>query len=162
MTSYVSGEVSIFLWSIVSGVIIMVAHDIFSVAVNKNSYSILVCNILDGIFVTCATAIMIFILLNISYGYIRSYEFVGAFIGGFLYRITLSPFVKIIFSKIFHVFFEVFQFFLKLLLTPIKFMYKIMYNSISVLSRVCSRILSPVSRALTLTKISLKKHRSMS
>lgn len=162
MTAYVSGEVFIFLWSIVSGVVIMVAHDVFSVAVNKESYSILVCNIIDGIFVTCATAIMIFILFNVSYGYIRSYEFIGAFIGGFLYKITLSPFVKIIFSKVFYVFLAVFRFFLKLLLTPIKFMYKIMYNSISVLCKVGSRFLSPVMRALTITKISLKKHRSIS
>lgn len=161
MVAYVSDEISIFLWSIVTGIVIMVCYDIFSVATNREKYSIVVCNILDGVFVTCSCAVMIFMLLGVSNGYVRSYEFIGAFIGGFLYKITLSFFFKSFFRKIMDIFFGVFKFFLKILLTPIKFMYKIMYNTISMFCKVAKKTLSPVSnrcsRIFALVKTSLKK-----
>ncbi len=161
MVAYTSGEIPIFLWSILSGAVIMMTYDVFSVASDKEKFSILVCNIFDGIFVFSACAIMIFILLSVSNGYIRGFEFVGAFIGGFLYKITLSPLFQIIFSKIIEIFLTIFRFFLKILLTPIRFMYKIIYNSIGVFGKASSRFFSPVfarcRRIFSLIKISLKK-----
>ncbi len=161
MTSYTNGEITFFLWSILCGAIIMVAHDIFSVFIENENYSILVCNVFDALFVTCATSIMIFIMLSVSNGYIRFYEFVGAFIGASLYKCTLSSLFKYLFSKILYGFFGIFQLFLKILLTPIRFMYKIMYNSISMLCRVVKNCFSPVltkcAHSLSLIRISLKK-----
>ena len=161
MVSYTSGEISIFLWSILCGVIIMIAHDMFSIFTNAENYSILVYNIFDGIFVLCACAIMIFIMLSVSNGYIRSYEFIGAFIGAFFYKITLSKLFKPIFFKITYCFYSLFQLFFKILLTPIKFMYKIMYNSVSGIFRAVTNCFSPMickcMRFTSLIKISLKK-----
>ena len=133
MVSYINGEVTFFLWSILCGAVIMVAYDVFSIFTNAENYSILVCNIFDALFVTCACTIMIFIMLSVSNGYIRSYEFIGAFIGAFLYKCTLSRLLKALFSRVVYGIFAIFQLFFKILLTPIKFMYKIMYNSISML-----------------------------
>lgn len=161
MTSYIDGEIPIFLWSILSGVIIMAVYDIFSIAAHKERYSIFVCNIFDGVFVLSACVIMIFILLSVSNGYIRGFEFIGAFIGALTYKLTLSPIFILIFSKIIEFIFAVFRFFLKILLTPLRFTYKIIYNTISVLFKFSHKTLSPVilrgSRFFSLVKISLKK-----
>lgn len=157
MTAYVNGEVLIFLWSLVSGAIIMVTYDFFSVFTSKENMSILVLNIFDGVFVVSATAVMMFILLNVSNGYIRSFEFIGAAIGGILYKITLSRLFTTLFQQIIRTFFVIFNIFCKILLTPLKFMYKIIYNTISVLIKAVSKSLLPVLRWLALFKISLKK-----
>ena len=103
-------------------------YDLFSVITEQKSKSFFVLNILDGIFVTTVIAIMIFVLFNVSNGYVRAYEFVGAIIGACLYKIALSRLVKCLFTKITEGIFAIFDFFCKLLLTPIKFMYKIMYD----------------------------------
>ncbi len=161
MVAYVSDEISIFIWSVVTGIVIMIGYDIFCAATDREKYSIVVCNILDGVFVTCSCAVMIFVLLAVSNGYVRSYEFAGAFIGGFLYKITISTFLKSFFRKITEILFCVFNFFLKILLTPIRFMYKIMYNTISVFYRFVQKLLSPAtrgcSRFFSLIRTSLKK-----
>ena len=157
MTAYINGEVIIFLWSILTGAVIMMTYDFFSSFTNNKNLSILVLNIFDGIFVVCATTVMIFILLNVSNGYIRSFEFIGALIGGTLYKITLSPLFKALFRHTFAIFFLIFHFFCKLLLTPIKFTYKIICNIIGVLSKTASKCLMPFLRKLSLLKIALKK-----
>ena len=51
MVSYINGEVTFFLWSILCGAVIMVAYDVFSIFTNAENYSILVCNIFDALFV---------------------------------------------------------------------------------------------------------------
>ncbi len=161
MVSYTSGEISIFMWSILCGAIIMTAYDVFCIFTNQDTYSVLVCNIFDALFITCASSIMIFIMLSVSNGYIRFYEFLGAFIGAFFYKCTLSRLFKPLFYRIIYGFFAIFQLFFKILLTPIRFMYKIMYNSISVLCRVANNCVTPFFkkcvRGLSLIKISLKK-----
>ncbi len=157
MTSYVNGEVVIFLWSLLTGAVIMLTYDFFSSFTRNKNLSILVLNIFDGIFVVCATAVMIFILLNVSNGYIRSFEFIGALIGGALYKVTLSPLFKLLFTRIIAIFFGIFNFFCKLLLTPIKFTYKIIRNIVGVLSKTASKCLMPPLRKLALFKITLKK-----
>lgn len=157
MTSYVDGEILIFLWSLLTGVILMTLYDFFSVFTNSKGLLLFVLNVFDGIFVVCATTLTLFVFLNVSNGYIRSYEFIGALIGGILYKLTLSRLIKSLFFKIFSVIFTIFDFFCKILLTPIKFTYKIIYNIIRVSSRAATRVFSPFLRKLSLFKISLKK-----
>lgn len=153
MTSYVDGEILIFLWSLLTGAVLMMMYDLFSIFANSKELSVFVLNVFDGIFVVCATTLTLFVFLNISNGYIRSYEFLGALIGGILYKITLSKLIKALFVKIFFVIFTIFDFFCKILLTPIKFTYKIIYNII----RVSFRTIAKISHKLSLFKISLKK-----
>jgi len=157
MTAYVNGEIAIFLWSILTGAVIMLTYDFFSSFTSGKILSVFVVNIFDGIFVICAITIMIFVFLNVSNGYIRSFEFIGALIGGVLYKITLSRAFKLIFCRTIAIFFGIFHFFCKLLLTPIKFMYKIICNIIGVLSKTASKCLLPFFKKLKLFKITLKK-----
>ena len=157
MIPYVDGEILIFLYSLLTGASVMLLYDFFSSFTGDKKLSILVLNVFDGIFVVCATTLLLFMFLNISNGYIRGYEFVGAVIGGILYKITLSHFIKFLFQKIFAIIFSIFCFFCKILLTPIKFMYKIIYNIISVSSKAVSKALGFVFSKLSLFKISLKK-----
>lgn len=135
MKALVSGELSAFLWSCLCGVVIAMLYDLIKTTYKKEHFSLTVCNICDGLFVICACAIMIFVLFTVSNGYVRSYEFLGAFLGGILYKITLSLHISRLFSFIIDSFFAVFNFFLKILLTPLQFMYKIIYNTISVFFR---------------------------
>jgi len=139
-----SDELVIFLWSVLSGIFIAFTYDIFSIARNTDKFSILVCNICDGVFITCASTIMIFILFSVSNGYVRFFEFAGAFIGGILYKLTLSRIVLTSLKKIIHIFFKLFKVFFKILLTPLKLMYKIIYNTISVLCVFIRRLLFPI------------------
>ena len=161
MVAYVSDEVYIFVWSIVTGIVIMLGYDFLCAATDREKYSIVVCNIVDGVFITCASALMIFVLLAVSNGYVRSYEFIGAFIGGFLYKISLGFFMKKFFIKFTDSIYFVFKLFFKILLTPLKFMYKIIHNIISVLCRFVRRLMSPAARRIdriaTLLKTTLKK-----
>ena len=157
MTAYINGEILIFLWSLLSGMTIMLLYDFFASFTASKNQSILVCNIFDGIFVICAVFLMMFILLNVSNGYIRSFEFVGVAIGGILYKILLSRLFKTLFSWLIHIFFTIFNFFYKILLTPIRFMYKIMHSIMCIFCGLVSRWVSPLRYQLRTLKICLKK-----
>ena len=140
MKALVSGELTVFLWSVLCGVLIAICYDLIKIIYSDEHFCVAVCNICDGIFVLYASAIMIFVLFSVSGGYVRFYEFFGAFLGAFLYKITLSSLLSSVFRKIFDAIFTVFKFFLKILLTPLEFMYKIIYNTISVMcGRVCRK-----------------------
>ncbi len=152
-----SQELEIFLWSVVCGVIIMALYDIFSVARCSKNFSILVCNICDGIFVAAAAVVMIFVTFCSSNGYVRTYEFIGAVIGGLLYKIILGRYFKFLVQKILFFFYSFFTKIFKLLLTPIKFMYKIMYSIIGLLYKVAGRLIFPVKNRCALHLHTLRK-----
>ena len=157
MVPYINGEVAIFLWSVVSGAVCAVLYDFFSSFCDTRKFSVFVLNIFDGIFVICATAFLLFVLLNVSNGYIRGYEFVGALIGAIFYKFTLSRLFKFIFKRTIAIFFSIFDFFCNLLLTPIKFMYKIMYNIISMSYRAVLKAFIRIFGRLSVVKTILKK-----
>lgn len=140
----ISQEVGIFLWSVGCGVIIMALYDVFSVARCEEKFSILVCNICDSIFVATAAAVMIFVIFCSSNGYVRTYEFMGAAIGGLLYKIILGRRFSIAIQKILFFFYGIFTKIFKLLLTPIKFMYKIICSIVGLLCRVAGNFTFPV------------------
>lgn len=145
----ISQEITIFLWSVLCGSIIMVLYDILSLARNAGTFSILVCNICDGIFVVCAACVMIFVVFCSSNGYVRAYEFIGATIGGLLYKILLGRYFTLILQKILLYIYSFFTKIFKILLTPIKFMYKIICSIIGLLYRLAVRLFSPVKNKCT-------------
>lgn len=161
MKALVSGELTVFMWSFLCGIVITVFYDLIKCIYANESYSVTVYNVCDAVFVICACAFMIFVLFSVSNGYVRSYEFAGAFLGAILYKITLSRFVSAIFYRITEVFFAVFNFFLKILLTPLAFMYKIIHNTISIFASGMRKLFAPLSqkalRIFRLVKITLKK-----
>ena len=124
-----SQETQIFIWSVLCGIIIMVIYDFFSVP-RRNHFSIFTCNVFDASFVIIATGIMFFVIFSVANGCVRAFEFIGAFLGGILYRLTLGKIVPTVFCKIIMIILLFFSNFFKFLLTPIKFMYKIIYSII--------------------------------
>ncbi len=153
----ISQEVEVFFWSVLCGAVIISLYDIFSLARKTGDFSILVCNICDGIFVLCASSVMIFVIFCVSNGYVRAYEFFGALIGGLLYKILLSRYITFVMQKILYFFYLFFTKIFKLLLTPIRFMYKIICSIIGFLCKVIDKFLSPIKNKATLSIHTLRK-----
>ena len=156
----VTAEAQIFLWSVLCGMIIMVIYDIFS-ATGRCSVSVLVCSICDGVFTVVSAAVMIFVIFSVANGYVRTYEFIGAFLGGALYKITLGRFMSSFILKIINIILLVFSKIFKFLLTPVRFMYKIIYSTIGVMCKSVQKVLFGAKKKLgnifhTIT-LSLKK-----
>ncbi len=153
-----SQEAEIFIWSVICGVVIMIIYDFFSVP-RKSHFSVLTCNVFDSSFVIIATGIMFFVIFSVANGCVRAYEFIGAFLGGILYKLTLGKVMPMVFYKIIRVislfFWKIFNF----LLTPIKFMYKIIYSIIGVLCRGVRKI---TSTTLSLKNIGVSLWRKQS
>lgn len=145
----VSHESAIFLWSVFCGFVTMIIYDFFSVPRRKN-FSVFACNVFDATFVTVASAIMFFVVFSVANGCVRAYEFVGAFLGAVLYKITIGKIMSIFFYKIVNIISLIFAKIFNFLLTPIKIMYKIIYSIIGV---VCRFIL----KTLRIASFSLKK-----
>ena len=153
----ISQEAEIFLWSFLCGAVIMALYDILSIARRTQGFSILVCNICDGIFVLCSSAVMIFVIFCVSNGYVRAYEFIGAATGGLIYKILLGRYFSLIAEKNLFFLYSFFTKIFKLLLTPIKFMYKIICSIIGLLCRLMRRLFYPVWQKLALHLHTLKK-----
>ena len=153
----ISREVTIFLWSVLCGAVIMMMYDIFSLARKTGGFSILVCNICDGLFVLCASGIMIFVVFCVSNGYVRAYEFIGAAIGGILYKILPSRYITFIMQKILLFFYSFFAKISKILLTPIGFMYKIICSIIGLLYKMLTKLFAPLCNKASMHLHTLKK-----
>ena len=154
-----SQETWIFLWSALCGVFIMVIYDLLSVP-RKSHFSVLICNVFDASFVIISAAIMFFVIFSVANGCVRAYEFVGAFLGGVLYKLTLGKIMPVVFYKIVRVISLFFWKIFKFLLTPVEFMYKIIYSIIGVLSRGVRKVMSVAT--LTLKNIGVSIWRKQS
>ena len=136
-----SDEVNIFLYSALSGALIMLFYDILSTAFDKKECPVFVYYISDGLFVIVACAVMLFINISVSNGIVRGFEFFGALLGGLIYKIIFSRLIRYIFIKITVFTTAFFKFFFKIVLTPIKFMFKMLSKCINVLLCPARKIL---------------------
>ncbi len=141
MAFSITDEVYVFLYSCLSGVLIMLFYDLLSVTEKKSDCSIFLCNVCDGIFMIVALTIMIFINFNVASGIVRGFEFVGAALGAVFYKLTISKLMQQIFKKITEIICSVFKLFFKILLTPLRFMYKMLNKCISALLYPIVRLL---------------------
>ena len=82
-------------------------------------------HISDFIFWAASAVVCMFCLWNFNSGEIRLFEFVGFFGGCVLYFLLLSAVVLKVFTLIFVNILKFMRFVLKILLTPAKFLYKI-------------------------------------
>ena len=137
----ITDEVYILLYSCLTGAIIMLFYDILSVTEKEKNCPILIVNICDGIFIIVACAVMAFMTFFVCRGIIRSFEFFGVCVGAVLYKLFLSRFVKLAICHAIRFVSAFFKFFFKILLTPIKFMYKI-------ISRCILAVFCPIIRML--------------
>ena len=84
-------------------------------------------SVTDAVFwmISTAGAATAFIYFNNSV--IRGYEIIALIIGAVLYFLTISNIIKRYFIVIFEFFFEKIKFICKILLTPLRFLYKMLY-----------------------------------
>lgn len=144
MASSITDEIVIFLYSCLSGILIMFFYDVLSVAKRKKSAGVFIVNICDGIFIVVSSAIMMFIIFSTSRGIVRGFEFLGAASGAVLYKFTISRFILLALTHFVRIISSFFNFFLKILLTPIKFMYKMINKCIVVLFYPVMRLLKKI------------------
>ncbi len=130
MSLSLTDELRIFLYSSLGGAFIILFYDIVSVVCKKDNCSLIVLTICDGISVTVACAITVFITLTVSRGMVRFYEFVGLILGGILYKLTFSRLFCLLFTFFLETIYTFFKFFFKILLTPLLFMFKMINRCI--------------------------------
>lgn len=160
MTFTLSEELRIFFYSLFGGALIALLYDLFNTAFKKDHHALFIITICDGIFVVTACAITVFIMLSVSQGTVRFYEFFGLFLGAIFYKYTLSRLVCLAFSRFLYSIYTFLKIFFKILLTPLLFMYKMINRCIRWLFcpviRFCRR-LSVYLYRVVLKTISIKR-----
>lgn len=142
MSFSLTDEVYIFLYSALSGALIMLFYDIISASFKKKECPVFIYHICDCIFVIVACVIMLFINLSVNNGIVRGFEFLGAFLGGLIYKFTLSRLILFLLQKITVFTTAFFKIFFKIVLTPTKFMYKMLSKCINALLRPLKKVFS--------------------
>ncbi len=84
---------TVFLYSILMGVILSLLYDIFRVLRKEIGHKNIAVMIEDILFWALCTSLMFVFVYNINSGQIRAFVFVGAAIGCILYYLTISRFL---------------------------------------------------------------------
>lgn len=126
----VAQEVYVFFISVLSGVFIGIIYDLLRVVRRCSKPSAAITDVEDILFWAIAIAIMFFAVYFANNGKIRWYQFFGAILGQILHFFTLSKPICFLLQKIIEIFSKIFIFFCKILLTPLLFMYNIIYKSV--------------------------------
>ncbi len=146
----IANEVYILLYSVLFGMIIAFLYDLFRTIRIEVQTGVLFSGLQDILFWCIATAIMFFLVFFTNDGRLRWYHIFGSFLGAVLYFLTLSRLFMLLVHRFISVFFKIFEFFLKILLTPLKFTYNIIC--------VClSFVISPVIRGFKRISRKFKK-----
>ncbi len=146
----IAQEAYVFLASVLCGVFISVIYDILRVIRSYVKTTHAVTNTQDIIFWCIALIIMFFTVFHTNHGYVRWYEFLGVFLGALLYFLTLSKAFYMVSKKFIDIFFKIFEFFCKILLTPLVFTYNIIYKSILFIFVPIFKFLQKIIRRLVL------------
>ena len=120
-----SEELMIFLSFFVCSILSCIVFDFFRALrknIKMNTFFVLISDILFWIFTAIITA---FCLFYVNDGLVRAFVICAFVIGGFLYFFTISRIVFFLFCKIIEIICNFINLFLKILLTPFKFSYKI-------------------------------------
>ena len=84
-------------------------------------------SITDSVFWMISTIGVAVAFIYFNNSIIRGYEIVAIIIGAVLYFLTISNIIKRCFMGIFEFFFKKIKFIFKILLTPLRFLYKMLY-----------------------------------
>ncbi|MFZ7121652.1 MAG: spore cortex biosynthesis protein YabQ [Eubacteriaceae bacterium] len=90
-------QIYVFLYTLYGGIIIGIVYDLIDVIINGNY--IKKRSISDLLFWGIAFSIMVVILFNVNNITFRSYTLIGFTLGWFIYFLSLSKFLRIIFIK---------------------------------------------------------------
>ena len=121
-------EFWIFLSFFVCGAVCGTIFDFFRALRRKFKLSFTWVFITDVLFWILTTAVTAFCVFYLNDGLLRSFVVVSFFIGVILYFFTVSRIVLTAFLKIITIISQFIKLFFKILLTPLKFSYKIILN----------------------------------
>lgn len=93
-------------------------------------------HITDLLFWAAAGAVSVYLLIRFNDGALRFYEFAGMILGAVLYFCTLSMFIRKIFTAVFEILHKFIILILKIVLTPLAFLYKILIGLFNALRRL--------------------------
>lgn len=124
MSVSLSYETNAFLFSLLAGVLCSIIFDLFRCIRTYFSDKYIFVGITDLIFWLICCFICFATIYSKNHGELRLYQFSGIIISSFIYFLTISRFVKCVFS----IFFKFIRFIFKIVLTPIVFLYKILVS----------------------------------
>lgn len=120
------GDAAAFLLSAACGAALLLIWDIFHGLRRVFFKGVFMNTILDAAWWACAAILPVLCLWNTNSMRFRFFELFGAVLGGILYYLTISRVVRSLFCAVFGLFLKLFKIFLKILLTPARFLYKIL------------------------------------
>lgn len=126
----INREVQVFFSFVLCGAILYFCYDLFSVIRKQTKAEGFMVHLQDGLFWLVGLFILFFFAFKESRGNIRFYELLGAILGAVLYGLTLSRWVVPFVGKFLEFLSLFFKKILKILLTPLVFMYNIIYRCI--------------------------------
>ncbi len=152
----INREVAVFLSFVLCGGILYLCYDLFFVIRKQTKAEGMMVHLQDGLFWVVSLFVLFFFVFTNSRGTVRFYELLGAVLGAVLYGLTLSKWVTRFLNKFLEILSLFFKKILKFLLTPLVFMYNIIYRCIyfvflpvrQVTKRVCRLGYSGGKRAL--------------
>lgn len=148
MNFSVSHELYVLFQSALAGILIAFVFDIFRIIRKKVTTGVILSAAQDILFWILATVIMFFFIYFANKGALRFYQFLGAFLGSLLYFLLLSKWIFVFLCHFIDIFCKIFEFFLKILLTPLKITYKLICVSFSFtilpIARVFKKILKRI------------------
>ncbi len=126
----IAQEVYVLLASFGSGILIGVLYDLLRTIRSYAKPSSSITAIQDTVFWCLATVFMFFTIFHTNNGVVRWYEFFGVFCGVIFYFFLLSRFAFFCLRKMSEFLLKIFLFFCKILLTPLRFTYNIIYKGL--------------------------------
>jgi len=121
LTININHELYVFFISFICGIICSAIFDFFRISRKRYKQKTFLINISDILFWIISCIICYGCIFFTNSGKIRLYEFIAIAIGGFIYFLLLNRFFNIVFVN----FFKIIEIILKILLTPPRFLYKI-------------------------------------
>ena len=125
MGNLLNNQSGLFVMYIAGGIIICILFDIFRALRKSIKTSDIITYIEDTVFWIITTIFLIYLIFVLNSGKIRIYNFVGLFLGGLIYYLTVSRYFMKISVKIFTFFKKVLTKMLEILLIPARVIFKI-------------------------------------
>ncbi len=120
MADLIVFEVDLFGISILLGMIIGCFYDIFEAMRESIKHKTVFIAIEDFVFWIVTTYIVFYTFYKFNYGQLRSYVFMGIFIGLVIYKYTLSKIVIMLMKFIFKIIVAVFKIFGRWIIIPLR------------------------------------------
>ncbi len=121
----ISEQARLFLVSVQLGIILSIIFDFFRAYRKFKKFSNKIVYIQDFIYIVIITVIAFYIYLYESNGAIRFYYFIGISLGSIIYFYSISKYTVLSFIKIISTFDKAIKKFIKIMMIPVKWIYKI-------------------------------------